>query len=1061
MFHKLIQAISSDPHVLNFVRLRETRETNCDFHGQQLRIILIKGLTAAEEICSQLLNLLDTPRSEFPRLCFLSNEEVMELLSLHLTPSSLLPFARKCFRGVQLFEIGNNIKNDKTNKNSEPDLPSTQMWINGVYGMLKEYIPFVCPLKFNLNPVICLDHLEKNLHQTIKQLIFNCIAARQCPESEGNSLEQNNQVDHNIPTPDRACAFITSAKDKEKTLNVITSSFFKLISEYPLQCLLVAEEVEWYSEICTVSLSQAPNKWIGFKAQNTVKLQSLCKAVQDIIADSYNSNLAMQHTVTVLRAMILLTMKHSQQISGLVDIKGSLESSFEWQRLMKYHHSVTDNQSNARQDNPCFSEDFVYVDVLGTQLAYGNEYIGPENWMMVNTTSTERAHLGILLALTSYKCAFISGPHMSGKQRTALQLGWALGQQVITLRCCSHTSFLVLSQMLHGVLQSGAWLVLSSVDLLEQGILSILGQCFTDIHQCLSIILENGKQKDLQDHSDKVVPNSIETLTEIKCPVLFGEKKILAKPSYGCIIISSNGYSAEIPENLRMMTRPVSLMNPDSSIIAEVLLISLGFSEATSISQRLISLLTVGKDLFCLPEFVCRNWCSWLVLLRKVIEASGIYLHRNFEETLKESPTNVSFKASENILQDYHLSFHEGTSKFSVKNAIREEQALIKGVMTALLPAISDHNRAFQFCTILEEIFPASRYCPNFQYVIEASERNALKNAVTDELQQTALCADSQILCNALTLYQALKFSKTVVILGPAGSGKTTLYRALAGALRRLAGTFVEKNVADTYLLSHSCWCSVDTMVLFPNALSHEELFGACYEQTGSWTDGAFTKVLRDTEHYEFSAHSLPQYKQKVGPQKVKWLVLDGEPLNYPKWFDSLSTIGNPENPFLWLSSGKKIHLSQDRIKILVETTSLGDATPSALAQCSFVCISGNDVWKNVWKAEMDALCRENVLDQNSLKMWRCLAEDLFPSTTDFLQHKGLTSVMSGEGLEASKSSAGISNSLQEIMSFIKILHALLGESGKRRDLKSASKQKRGKYFPISFGIYLLHLDLP
>lgn len=135
---------------------------------------------------------------------------------------------------------------------------------------------------------------------------------------------------------------------------------------------------------------------------------------------------------------------------------------------------------------------------------------------------------------------------------------------------------------------------------------------------------------------------------------------------------------------------------------------------------------------------------------------------------------------------------------------------------------------------------------------------------------------------------------------------KTTLYQALAGALRQLAETFVEENFADTNFLSHSCWCSVDTMVLFPNALTHEELFGACYEQTGSWKDGAFIKVLRDTERYEFSVHSLPQIKQKAGPQKVKWLVLDGEPLTFPKWFDSLSTLGNPENPFLCLSSFTK-----------------------------------------------------------------------------------------------------------------------------------------------------------
>ncbi|XP_046718989.1 dynein heavy chain domain-containing protein 1 isoform X3 [Silurus meridionalis] len=1031
MFHELIQAISCDPHVLNLVRLKKTRETDCDLHGKKLRTVLLKGLALMEEICSQLLYLLDSPRREFPRLCILSDGEVMELLLLHLTLFSLLSTVRKCFRGVQWFEVDSNSKNDMANQLPEPDLPNTQTWINGVYGSLKEYVPFVCPLKFNANPVVCLESLEKCLQQTVKHLIFKSIAAQL-----ENRPEQNKEVENNGLTLDHDVILITSAKDEDKSLNVIASSFLKLISEYPLQCLLVAEEVLWYNEICNVSSSKAQNKWKDIKAQNTAKLQSLCKAIQNLIADSCNGNLKKQRTVTALRAIILLIMKHSQQIAGLVDIKASLESTFEWQTLMKYRHNAIDKWSNVSQDNPHYSEDSVYVDILGTQLVYGNEYIGPENWMMVNTTSTERAHLGILLSLTSYKCASISGPLMCGKQKIVHQLGWALGQQVFTLKCCSDTNFPVICRMLLGALQSGAWLVLSSVDLLEQGILSFLGQCLTDIQQSLSIIMENGQQTEVQNHSDNV---QRKMMTEIKCKGLFGEKNILAKLSYGCIIISSNSYSAEIPENLRITTRPVSLMHPDYGIISEIMLISLGFSEAACISRRLISLLSLAKDSCCLPEFVCRDQCSWLVLLRKVIDASAVYLYKLDKETYAERP----IEAFENRLQDYLLPSHRITNKNTMANAIREEQALIKGVMSVLLSAISDHNRACQFSTIFEEIFPAARYCPDFQYIIEENERNALRNAVTEELQQTAFCADSQILHNALNLHQALKFSRAVVIVGPAGSGKTTLYRALAGALRRLAETFVQEHVADPSILLRSCWSLVDTIVLFPNALSHEELFGASYKQSGSWRDGAITKVLRDTERHDFTFHSLPQIKQKDGPRRVKYLVLDGEPLTCPKWIDFLSTFANPENPFFCLSSGEKIHISQEGLKILVETISLEDATPSSLAWCGLVYVSGNDMWKNVWKAEIDVLYRQHDLDKKTVKMWTCLAEDIFSCTIIFLKHKGLTSVISSEGHGASKSSPGITDGLQEIMSFIKILHALLGESKNEIDLKSACEQKR------------------
>ena len=44
--------------------------------------------------------LLDEAREEFPRLYFLSDKELVELLSVSRNPQALMPFAKKCFHGV-------------------------------------------------------------------------------------------------------------------------------------------------------------------------------------------------------------------------------------------------------------------------------------------------------------------------------------------------------------------------------------------------------------------------------------------------------------------------------------------------------------------------------------------------------------------------------------------------------------------------------------------------------------------------------------------------------------------------------------------------------------------------------------------------------------------------------------------------------------------------------------------------------------------------------------------------------------------------------------------------
>ncbi|XP_049322976.1 dynein heavy chain domain-containing protein 1 isoform X2 [Astyanax mexicanus] len=1040
-FREIIQITLSDPHVLNFVRLWKTTETCGQFQGQNLRILFTEGLTVLEEVCSELMDLVDSVRGEFPRLQFLSDGEVMKILSLHPTPLSLLPLVRKCFRGVQGLEVTNSSGNDLMSQtdSNEYVLSRPAMRVQGVYGALQEHLPFLCPLEPPVDPLIWLGLLENRLYETVKQLMHRRIFARQCQKK----LEQNG-----VPSPEAS----------------ELPAFWQQASEYPVQCCLVAEEVLWCSEV--EKAFQDPDQSIrkSLKSRNAAKLKSLCQAMQAIFANLCDGTLATKHALTALRALILLTMKHYQQIDGLAEVKGSLESSFKWQRTMTYRHSATDNwnQSGLSQEDLCCTEHSVYVNILGMQLPYGYEYIGPENWMAVNTSSTERAFLVILFALSSYRCAYISGPSMSGKKETLLQLGWALGRQVVTLRICASTSLPLVCQMLIGALQTGAWLVLDSVESMDQGSLSVLGQHLTDLHQHLSIVPKQQKVQELQDLNDLALPERkpwCQKTAEMECQVPFAGSNISVKPSFGCVLISSNGYSAEIPENLRVVTRPVSLMHPDYSIITEVLLVSLGFSEAASLSRRLVSLFSLAKDLFCLPDYVCRDQTSWLVLLKRVIHASGLYLYNYFEKNKvgrfvqhvqdgqrSDDDPALRCQGSDKIPQgseDRCSGHYQCFGRDSVVNAVREEQYVVRAVAVVVLPAITEPSRASQFKDIFEEIFPTGRSFTILQKYVKEREQDVLRNAVSEELQETGLWPDSPMLDSALTLYETLELSKVVMLLGPAGSGKTTLYQALAGALRRLAEKSSkseldeEDDLADktkTKVPSGSRWYSINTVVLFPNALPHEELFGRCYRHPGCWCDGAITKVIRTSGERDSLVNDLSRAKdRKAKKPNVQWLVLDGEPSDHPGWFYSLRTLGDLRDPCLCLLSSEKVQPSQE-LKIIIENTSLRDAAPSTLAQCSLVHVSGQDLWKSIWKNELDTLYQDDALDRNTLKMWKSAADDLFSRTLTFIKHHSLTTVLSGEGDE------GIIDGLREITSFINILHALLEEFDEGCGLKSSTK---------------------
>lgn len=1033
VFREFIEITVNDPHVSSFVQLSESTEASDSLQGQSLCAAFMNGLTTMEEISSHLLYVLESPRSQFPRLYYLSDGEVIKLLSLQLpAPSSLLPMVQKCFKGVKQLDV--QVEDDVCSENYLSALSNEQMWVHGVHGEFGEHVPFVCPLESNLCPVAWLNLFEQKLYQAVKQTFLKCLA-----------VHQNSMLEKLPGTPD----LIGNSKGNSSEVTHESPSLLKLISQFPLQCLLVAEEVLWCSMVQKSSHCTTTGMWMRIKSQSAAKLHYLCQLIKEHAANSNEK--PSQRTLTALRALVMMIMKHSGQTDGLVEVKGDLESSFEWHKLMKYY--IIPNADATTSDLlPSQEDQTVCVDILSTQLPYGYEYIGPKNWTMVTTPSTEQAYMGIILALSSFKCAFISGPHMSGKQHAAVQLGYALGRQVVILKCCLSTGSSVVSQMLLGAFQTGAWLVLDSVELLGQGTLSELGQHLTEIHQHLSAVQRQAQKEghelsstDGKCSSGEFIKKYNSTVNEVECHI--AGKNIWAKLTYGCITISDNGYSTEIPENLRAAMRPVAMMQPHYRIIAEAMLVSFGFSEAATISRRLDSLFSLAKDSHCLPDFVSGYQTSWLVLLKNVIVASGTHLHlsRHLEETdtCTFSSQNETGSANTNLeTMPEKVKFVNQSN--AIKNAKLEEQAAIKGVLSVMRYTVSDPKRASQFHILFEEIFPKVRYFPSLQQFIDQEEQSMLRNVVEDESQQQGFYPDTQMLQNVLILHQALKLSNVVVLVGPAGSGKTILYQALVSALKKLSRDLeVESachpngDLKDIYRhLSMSCWGSVSTEVIFPNTLSHKQFFGGYFGIDNSWSDGAFTKALRHSEQ------PLPidpfKRKKTVQMQQVKWIVLDGDPFGRPAWMDSLITLCDLEHPHLYLSSGEKIEPS--RLKILAEVTNLGDSTPSVVTHCSLVYVSGENMWRSVWKCQMDVLSREHNVDQVTLEMWSHLAKDLFPDTLVFLKNKALSSVLASDGREGRHSSR-ITDGLQEIMSFIKILHALLVHSGKAEDLKYTSRK--------------------
>ena len=119
--------------------------------------------------------------------------------------------------------------------------------------------------------------------------------------------------------------------------------------------------------------------------------------------------------------------------------------------------------------------------------------------------------------------------------------------------------------MFSGLAQTGAWSCFDEFNRIEVEVLSVVAQ------QILTIIT---------------------AVTEGKSRFLFEGREIKLDPTCGIFVTMNPGYAgrSELPENLKALLRPMSMMTPNVDLIIEIMLFSEGFSTSKVLAKRMFTL---------------------------------------------------------------------------------------------------------------------------------------------------------------------------------------------------------------------------------------------------------------------------------------------------------------------------------------------------------------------------------------------------------------------------------------------------------------------------------------
>ncbi|KAK7497834.1 hypothetical protein BaRGS_00010968 [Batillaria attramentaria] len=554
----------------------------------------------------------------------------------------------------------------------------------------------------------------------------------------------------------------------------------------------------------------------------------------------------------VLCALITIDVHARDMVTGMVKRQVDKLTDFEWQKQLRYYWDTDKDDCVVRMSNSLYM--------------YGYEYLGASPRLVI-TPLTDRCYLCLMGALQLDLGGAPAGPAGTGKTETTKDLAKSLAKQCVVFNCSDGLDYKMMGKFFSGLAQSGAWCCFDEFNRIDIEVLSVIAQQL--------ITIRNAKAQKLSRF-------------------MFEGREIKLLPTCAAFITMNPGYAGrtELPDNLKALFRPISMMVPDYALIAEVILYSEGFESSKNLAQKMTQMYKLCSEQLSQQD----HYDFGMRAVKSVLVMAGSLKRQNPDKA--------------------------------------EEVVLIRALRDSNLPKFLKQD-ALLFQAILQDLFPGVEI-PEHDYGVLQQEIINVQQAMKLQV------VDSQIK-KVIQLYETMIVRHGVMLVGPTGSGKTTV-------LRILATTLVNLHAAG---LDDPFYQPVHMFTLNPKSITMDELYGGVDKLTMEWHDGLMGLTVRGCVQDTTEDH--------------QWIICDG-PVD-ALWIENMNTVLD-DNKMLCLANSERIKFTPF-IHMVFEVQDLAVASPATVSRCGMVYLDPDELkwlpyvktWLNSWAHKLREDTSEFLLD--------------------------------------------------------------------------------------------------